>query len=765
MNRNNEDISKKLRDTGLDTGYWIPLITQKIGLQSSQALKYLDYEDYTELEAKIKYAWEKRALLKVFNLPDSSNDLTETQQIHSKSLKARNEHAAEILKELKELNDEGKSQDDESVQQMEKELKKVMQIPNEYHPPPEKKLVDLIDYFQGQIDLIEESFLQKENQSDEDILKLASGGLALEGIYITNNRNDLLQKHEKLICVPHGFKLFGPEQGPFLWQREFTSTDKKNDFQESVGKLGLSLCCCIQGGFLDLGVENQTNCSGYKKASETLNEPIYVSGTKFNCIPLASCYFTKDQIRLSKAAFKCLKEIENKIEDPNTDKETIRNECAHFYKRFGSHVNLGPIHFGGIFWWKVSSKGFKEKLQEAKETISKALDGFVADTYYGCGANLDVTSPNSLVSIYKSNISQKFIKEAFVMKTGGPPIKDSLQQWKAGLVNNSRTWSIIDRGFQLMPIWDIILSNHRGDFKDCLTTAACLADSYKLLTNLPTETFYGECLLYENDKSKNLLQGMKSWKVDTATEHLMALLDHKHTFNQNNSSSWLDLCLSDGDFQDFLIKVVEKYKSSPKNSMIKFLLRELLEPHIYSNENFPQKSFILMWIHDLKANEYEHFSVSAFADKVRKSKDNVLRVLRHHHPNAEETHQARVRATIEINRALCSLLKFKRNIKEFDAALLLHCTANNSGFCLQNYAFQRILGLKDIEHMEEFIKTDYDEYTKLRKLSKQRSQAYVLLNGLASVGSSEQSLLKDKIKRLHFMKKYLDNSLSATINN
>ncbi|XP_031750751.1 interferon-induced very large GTPase 1-like [Xenopus tropicalis] len=760
-----EELAKKLSDTRLDTDYWIPLITEKIGLRSSHALQYCDYEDYTELEAKIKYPWERKALRKLCNLPDSSTDLAETQQIHSRTLKAKKEHAAEILGKLKGLNDEGKSQDDESVRQTEKELKKALQIPAELLPPPGKRFADFIDSFQRQIDLIEESFLQKTNLPDKDILKLASGGLALEGIYITENRKDLLQKHEKLICVPQGFKLFGPEQGPVLWQREFESINKENHFQKSVEKLGLSLSCSIPGGFLDLGAEGNTNCCESEKASETLNEQIYVSVIRFNCVPLASCYFTKDQIRLSKEALQCLTEIESKMIESNADKETITNDCANFYKRFGSHVSLGPIQFGGILWWKASSEGFQAaQLQEAKKTISEALDGFVAATYYGWGANLDVASSNVPVSIYKSNISE-FLEKIFVMKTGGPPIIDSLQQWKAGLVNNSKTWSVIDRGFQLMPVWEIILSNHKEDFKDCLTIATCLANSYKLLTNLPIETFYGECLLYDMDKSINVLEGIKLWTVDNATEHLMALLQYKHAVNQatNNSSSWVDLCLSDGDFQNFVMKVVEKYKSSPKNSMVKLLFRELLEPDIYSCENFPNKSFILKWIHDSKSNESEDISVSVFTDKVKKSKEDIVGVLCIHHPNAEETHQARVRATIQINRALCSLLKSMRDIKEFDAELLLLCTANNSGFCLQNYTFKGILGLHDIEHMEECIHTAYRKYTQLRKQSKLKFQAHVLLAGLTDVGNSDHPSSTDKIQRLDFMVKFLGNSLSDII--
>jgi hypothetical protein len=53
-----------------------------------------------------------------------------------------------------------------------------------------------------------------------------------------------------------------------------------------------------------------------------------------------------------------------------------------------------------------------------------------------------------------------------VAQTGGPPEADGLVQWKAGLVASNQIWCLIDQGFKLVPIWDIILSSHRSDFKD-----------------------------------------------------------------------------------------------------------------------------------------------------------------------------------------------------------------------------------------------------------------------------------------------------------
>jgi hypothetical protein len=120
-----------------------------------------------------------------------------------------------------------------------------------------------------------------------------------------------------------------------------------------------------------------------------------------------------------------------------------------------------------------------------------------------------------------------------VAQTGGPPEADGLVQWKAGLVASNQTWCVIDRGLKLVPIWDIILSSHRSDFKDPLQLANCLKDNYTALTGLTAQIQDGEELLSAGKEARDFLQEVKSWEVSDPEEQLkkligfMQMLNHK----------------------------------------------------------------------------------------------------------------------------------------------------------------------------------------------------------------------------------------------
>ncbi|EPQ20828.1 Interferon-induced very large GTPase 1 [Myotis brandtii] len=100
-----------------------------------------------------------------------------------------------------------------------------------------------------------------------------------------------------------------------------------------------------------------------------------------------------------------------------------------------------------------------------------------------------------------------------VAHTGGPPEANGFLQWKAGLVASNQTWSVIDRGLQLVPVWDIILYNHRSDFKDPCQVASLLKDSYTALTGITAQIQDGEELLSVGKEAGLSLEDVKSWKV------------------------------------------------------------------------------------------------------------------------------------------------------------------------------------------------------------------------------------------------------------
>uniref|UniRef100_A0A8C3PN13 MACPF domain-containing protein n=1 Tax=Calidris pygmaea TaxID=425635 RepID=A0A8C3PN13_9CHAR len=395
-----------------------------------------------------------------------------------------------------------------------------MEIPKEYWPPPEKSLLDVLESFQKQLEQQESSVGRGENVSDTEVLRRASGGLALQGIYKTSRVDDVLAKRGKVIRIPDGFKLTGPEQGSLLERKEFSSSAAEAAFTKSMEQLGFSISVCAKAGFWGFNTEDDySNSSRSEATQQSHSEQGYFSTTKFQYIPLASCYFQKHQLCLSEAALRELQDIEHLLSTtPEEHRPNVmKSRCGSFFSTFGSHVNQGPLHFGGIFWWKVATEGFRaEEWEEMKQQASEALNICIGATYSNFTTsvvgNVEV-SQSSLQSSVQGRDGKSAHRgvELYVTSTGGPAGTDSLPQWKSGLVANNSTWCVIDRGFQLIPVWDLILSNHSKDFKSPCQVSSSLRAAYEALTNQSASPMFGEELVSAMEEARVFMEDVKGW--------------------------------------------------------------------------------------------------------------------------------------------------------------------------------------------------------------------------------------------------------------
>eukprot|EP00079_Xenopus_tropicalis_P013656 XP_002942526.2 PREDICTED: interferon-induced very large GTPase 1-like [Xenopus tropicalis] len=764
------ELLSKVKETGLDPEHWLPVLDKLLGIRNIHSLQHIQAEDCSVLEDEIRYPWERRALGKLFNIPERSVSATQLQGEQNQSLQEKTEKAPEVLTQLTEPRTDGKSQRDEPVNQREEEIQKVLEMPTECPVPVGEAILGVTDHSTNKINVREESYLKKENLEDEEVIKCASGGLALEGIFQTRDIDDLFKKREALLCVPEGFRFVSPEKTSLFLQKEFTCHEEELVFQRIVEKIGLSLSGSITAAFLGFGPRDSKS-SESDTISKQPSEHVYVCTTRYNFIPLASCHFTEDQLRLSEPALNALKFIEKLITNNSTE-QMLATKCAEFFQSFGSHVNLGPIHFGGILWWKASMEGGEVgDLRNAKEMISEALNFYASVGYDGSERDIDLSAIDSQSSMDLSKISTfKEYIQVSVTKTGGPSEADSLSQWKTGIVTSEKTWSVIDRGFQLMPIWKIIVDNHKDEFPHGLKLASCLAEHYKLETGLTSDMMVGEYLASVLEKVNQFLQNLKSWKADEAKQHLQALLEFKQTLNEatKSSSDWVTLCLSDKGLQDFLVKVVTNYKdsSAEETSMIKASLQELIEPLIYSAENLISFALILRWIYGFEKNELDPIFVSDFnqlCDFLHQSMEDFQQLNVKLETSTEDEHKAKVKATVIIGLSLSSYLRSLRDMKQSDTELLILCIANNSGYSTDNYHFQSLLGYRDIDFLKNQLQEAYKEFTNLRGQSVHQAQAFVIYTGLASPGESREISLEQKRERLNFMKRHLSDSLSCDV--
>nr|XP_013816605.1 PREDICTED: interferon-induced very large GTPase 1-like [Apteryx mantelli mantelli] len=206
--------------------------------------------------------------------------------------------------------------------------------------PSGKTLMEETEARHKQLEQQEESVCRSENVSDKEVLRRASGGLALQGIYRTNSLVDMLAKREQLINIPDGFKLAGPEQGSLLEKKEFSSSAAEATFTKSMEQLGYSISVAAKVGFnVEVGVDYNSS-SQSEETHQSCSEQAYICTTKYQYIPLASCYFQKHQLRLSDAALRELQDIEQllSITQEANRLNMLKSRCGSFFSRFGSHL-------------------------------------------------------------------------------------------------------------------------------------------------------------------------------------------------------------------------------------------------------------------------------------------------------------------------------------------------------------------------------------------------------------------------------------------
>ncbi|XP_044864804.1 interferon-induced very large GTPase 1-like [Mauremys mutica] len=773
-----DELAKRLEAVGLSAEYWLPKLHKQLGVTSAQALKHLRYDDYLNLECNVQHTWEKQALQELLKT-DSKATMKQLQEQHLEMLKKRQEQAKSALKELKEMQEKGRSRHEEAVRKKEEELQGAMDIAPEYWAPAEKPLKEVIENVHRQLDLLEESVSQSENLSDKEVLRWASGGLALQGIYKTNTLAEMAETREQLIDIPEGFELFGPEQGPLFEKKEFSSSEAESTFTRSMEKLGISIAS--KGGFGGFSAETSTDYGKSEESKKTHRsrlEHTYICTTKYSYIPLASSHFPKDKFRLSSAALQELKEIEDILSHtPEPDKlNLLKSRGGNFFKRFGSHVNQGPLHLGGIFWWKASSEGFRaEQLDEVKKRTSDALSSYVGGSYSGFGwsiaAGVTASKSGSEASFQGADKKQMQTEvQLSITKTGGPPAVDSLTAWKSGLLASNKTWSVIDRGSRLIPVWDIILSNHRQHFNNVYQMRSSLIHAYEALTNLSVSTLLGEELASAVYEARSFLEDMKSWEVSGDEEQLVTLMNFKQKLNEKTRSPnvWIDICLSDKVLQDFLEKTVSLCKdlSAPNEKYIKALLHCLLDPYIYSVKNFPRSSFIMQWIFQSAAEQAGQICSSDLTDFIKvlqqmESDVTDATAASMNSPAAQQ--EAKRKATLILSLSFHSLLQALRKRAETDTELLLLSVAASAGYRVDSHTFRYLLGCPEINFMLKEMQRAHEGYLILRDQDVSRAQAFLLLTGLTVAAKNKVMAPEEKKKCLTFIEDHMGNSLSQEV--
>ncbi|KAG2464362.1 GVIN1 GTPase, partial [Polypterus senegalus] len=226
-----EGLQKHFKDVGLDPAYWLPKLKETLGIISVQALPYVGREDYEKLLPHCKAEWEKRALKSVFNIKEDKSVVEKLQKEQLEKARKRQEESRCMLRELRTLYEQGKERSDHDVEAIKEKLQTELEIPPEYWSTSTVPLKAVIENMQKQLGCMESSLQKSENLSDGEIIKNASGGLALEGIYKSDKLEDLMNKREQLIDLHQSFSLAGPQDTQVFEQVEVSSHESESTFE------------------------------------------------------------------------------------------------------------------------------------------------------------------------------------------------------------------------------------------------------------------------------------------------------------------------------------------------------------------------------------------------------------------------------------------------------------------------------------------------------------------------------------------------------
>ncbi|XP_050957112.1 interferon-induced very large GTPase 1-like isoform X2 [Labeo rohita] len=695
-------LEAHLEDFGLNGSFWSKVFKDELQVTDKIQLAYLDNEDFEVLKKHIRYSWEKKALHKLLGNSEPGASKAEAKEAEKHVL------AACALPNL--------CPTDKMTQDMAKDLESTLthslEEPRTTHMITERPLKDCVDSLIKRFSTNNDSqCLPATSICDEEILKTASGGLALQGIFKTGNVDDLLKDRQQLIIIGN-CKIAGPRHASRYMEYEFSSYKSHQEFLSSVEKLGYSYSAELNLGFLPAQVNfGLQNASVSSKSFQSQSEQSYAAMTVCHYMPLATALI--DQFTLSDSAKKELLQINELLHATDEDENpNLRKRVERFFERFGSHVPQGPIHLGGTFWWKAYAQGFSDQNHEkVKVQVCKVLAmNCTVQTSKNISASVDISnSTGTGSSRIRFNDDLKTVVQHSVDKFGGPAETDNHILWKNNLATNKKTWAVIDRGSTLTSVWDIIRTCHSDQFKDPLRLCTFLINVYKEITHQDVESADDIKALRIDTEAEKLIMSVNEWSLCDAEKHLKDLLRMRRQIKECTTSfkKWIDIFLSNEALQKFLTNVTTAYA----DDSIRFLTYLVMETHCHKVKQFPNREKILEWVKgspEVAKDVCGMFTpIQQFSDVktvLEKASEDFLQ-------NSED--DLNVIITCKVTHAINSWLETMKENSLDDLVLLVLSITKDVGH--REDTFHPLLGSQEIDFLTKELSVVQRSYWEFRK--------------------------------------------------
>lgn len=763
-------IHSHLDCVGLDVTYWTKVFSDKFGITTANALKYVGEEAFPVLGRCVRKEWERRALRELLKFDKNEKSQIPNRKHQKERLVQRLEEANQLLQHLKEFSFEGKDRGDTGVKQTESEICEMLQIPQHSWFHEDVSLNDLISHLEAREKIINSVMTSRSEISDEMVVRNASGGLALTGIFLTRKLEDQLGLRSDLLQVPQQVSLLRPVDDQRSWTEHFSSRLEEELYMKRCSMLGYSASVPMQSGFWELQFSiNAAHSTKITDPEQSICGGMYYSTVKHISLPLASICLGDKDMNLSRDALSYLSIIESKISSHGYEHQEVQKACEAFFKRFGSHVNRGPLHFGGMYWLKC----YSTMQSESEQRFVKELQCEAVNTPTTLPK---VTDISSVKTMHFANCSEMTIAQTHLEVVKSGSLLDSLTMngWSTSLVASNSTWALIDRGTVLVPVWEIISKNYHAQFTEAANLVKALYTTWENIAGLkvqfssmchPSEITHVTDVVTQWNQSNSMSQ-------EQIQEYLNALISVKCGIVKTFMSpeAWPSIYLTQPPIQQFLKAVYDAQQVTPtplEAECVKEHMQHLLQLNDLKHD-FPYREDFIQWLYgsqnQLTPTCLDVIGFSRYldlaVDKMTELQEKQISTNGKPSSNRFYDYQTSAAISREVNSLLQNLRESAK--PEFIFVITLVYPFIYEYF-LDHSVVLKLLSLNDIVFLSKILKSQKREfYRRLACDSSLRTQAFLFHLAVDIYSNESQIDLNEAQVKWHlqFLQEVLGNDLN-----
>ena len=589
-----------------------------------------------------------------------------------------------------------------------------------------------------------------------NILQQASAGLALHGMLISTNEEEILQKRFNLITVQGNVALTQPLYKAIDNTEEFKSERKESTFKRGVEKFGLGIKVSAEGNNLFSGILNASASFSLQKETENINETKqtitsnYYSKVQYVARPVAACTITQNQIRLDDNALQELKRIDNTLRNPESE-YLASQDCKDFLKDYGSHALLGTVTFGSISLISASYSGFSStEEQNIQNIVNSQLNtqfqiGFIG--IGGGGIETDHSSRNENQYIYKQEITESKIKIEKIQI--GSPQPDQA--------------AVIDRDYRrVIAVWEIIFRHHLHEFENPQKLVELLRQEWMNLTGIKDKfQYFIDEIARVNEQTHNLLsQQIPSWIQERQLnrENLNYLIRLRREFETktNSNNYWVQEILSNKIVQQYLLDI--RYNNADSKE-IKELMRQIVNAEdttAMNREDYSQFKNIFQWLND-KA-EVIGFIISSDINNVNGLINKISHLTTLILQEKDATKEIRKKQAYQYIILAINSLRLALYKQDKLSEISFLCLLLPLGYIPEFNIFHQVLEIEDYQKLENLLRKDQDDRfgIEVKNYQTEKKEAYLILKVLNS-----DIFFSEKEKTINFIEQILVPNLQS----